>query len=331
MTDTLSAATDAVPSDGMVPELAFSGADRPILFVFGAARSGTTILNNLLYRHFSYGMGPEGTFVGQWARRLPGYGDLREDANLRRLVHDVSRCRMLEIARHKYRRNPFDVTPELIFGRLRERSFAGVVYAVFECMAELQGCARVGNKNPDYGRQFPLLNQLFPTHAKYLAIVRDGRDVALSIVRTRWALSSCYTAAKAWRRAIDDLRDMQGQLGPDRLHVIRYEDLLRQPAETLEGVRNFLAIPSADADVEAAAIEISEGKRAANFDKWRRQMSVRDLRVFEGLAGDRLQSFGYELSGYAGGVTWRDHLRYQSKEYLRLVRINVKHRLSKPG
>jgi hypothetical protein len=299
--------------------------------VFGAARSGTTILNNLLYRHFSYGMGPEGTFIGEWARRLRVYGDLQDDANLRQLVQDVSRCRMLEIARHKYRRNPFDVRPELILGRLRERSFAGVVYAVFECMAELQGCTRVGNKNPGYGRQFPLLHQLFPTQAKYLAIVRDGRDVALSIVKTRWGLSSCYTAAKAWRQALADLRHMQGQLGADRLHVIKYEDLLRQPRETLEGVRSFLAIAPQDADVKAAAAEISEGKKATNFDKWRRQMSARDLRIFEGMAGDWLQAFGYELSGNARGITWADHLRYQSKEYLRLVRVNVKHRLSKPG
>src|SRR3546814_16661189 len=78
---------------------AFRGEDRPILFVFGAARSGTTILNNLLYRHFSYGMGPEGTFVAEWAKRLPRYGDLGADANLRRLVTEIAECRMMHIVR----------------------------------------------------------------------------------------------------------------------------------------------------------------------------------------------------------------------------------------
>lgn len=313
---------------GDTRELSGFGADRPILFVFGAARSGTTILNNLLYRHFSYGMGPEGTFIAQWARRLPAYGDLQDDANLQRLVRDVSQCRMLEIARHKYRRNPFDVSPQRILDRLREPSYAGVVYAVFECMADLQGCTRVGNKNPDYARQFPLLNQLFPTQAKYLGIVRDGRDVALSIVRRRWGLSSCYAAAKAWTRALSDLSRMQGPLGADRLHVIRYEDLLRQPWETLEGVRQFLGIPPSEAKVETAAAEIAEGKKAANFGKWRRQMSGKDLRIYEGLAAPWLQTYGYELSGNATSVGWHDHLLYECKEYIRLVRINVRHRMS---
>ncbi|WP_193369776.1 sulfotransferase family protein [Pelagibius marinus] len=303
--------------------------DRPILFVFGAARSGTTILNNLLYRHFSYGMGPEGTFVAQWARRLPAYGDLRDDANLERLARDVSQCRMLEIARHKYRRNPFDVTPELILSRMQERSYAGVVYSVFQCMAELQGCSRVGNKNPDYGRHFPLLHQLFPMQAKYLSIVRDGRDVALSIVKTRWGPSSCYAAAKAWMRALTDLGRMEEKLGPDRLHVLKYEDLLRQPWETLEGMRQFLRIPPAEAQVAAAAAEIADGKKSANFDKWRRQMSADDLRVFEGLAGDRLQRYGYELSGNGGSVRWRDYLRYESREYMRLAMVNARHSVSR--
>ncbi|HEY9549955.1 MAG TPA: sulfotransferase [Kiloniellaceae bacterium] len=281
---------------------AFRGEDRPILFVFGAARSGTTILNNLLYRHFSYGMGPEGTFVAEWAKRLPRYGDLGEEANLRRLVTEIAECRMLHIVRRKYRRNPFDVTPALILARLRERSYAGVVYAIFECMAELQGCTRLGNKNPDYGLQFPLLHRLFPSQARYLCIVRDGRDVALSILKIRWGLSSSYIAAKVWSDAMMALAAMQRQLGPDRLHVLSYENLLRRPQETLEGLRDFLGVPPEEAQIAAAVAELTQGRRAANFDKWKQQMSRQDLRLFEGVAGAMLERHGYALSGYPAEI-----------------------------
>jgi hypothetical protein len=307
----------------------FSCQDRPILFVFGAARSGTTILNNLLYRHFSYGMGPEGTFVAEWAQRLPRYGNLGDDANLERFVGDISDCQMLHIVRHKYRRNPFDVTPRMILEKLRERSYAGVVYAIFECMAEMQGCKRVGNKNPAYVSQFPLLDHLFPTQAKYLGIVRDGRDVALSIVKTRWGLSSAYSAAKFWAQSLQALADMQQQLDPERLHVITYENLLRHPRETLESVRDFLAIPPGEAEIDAAVAELTEGRRAANFDKWKKQMSETDLRLVEGLAGAMLERHGYELSGNPTAISWRDHAFYQLKESGRLLRVNLRHQLSK--
>lgn len=301
----------------------------PILFVFGAARSGTTILNNLLYRHFGYGMGPEGTFVARWARLLPRYGDLGVDANLRRLVTDLSECRMLHIVRRKYRRNPFDVTPELILEKMRERSYAGAVYAIFECMAELQGCKRVGNKNPDYGRQFPVLHRLFPTQAKYLCIVRDGRDVALSILKIRWGLSSSYIAAKVWSESLSALAAAQQQLGPDRLHVVFYEDLLRTPQETLEMVRDFLGVPHAEANVEAAAAEIRAGAKAANFNKWKQEMSAQDLRLFEGQAGHWLQKYGYELSGSPTHISWTDRLLYESKEFARLIKVNVSSKLAR--
>ncbi len=312
---------DQMPWDHVGPE--FSCKDCEILFVFGAARSGTTILNNLLSRHFSYGMGPEGTFLAEWARRLPEYGDLSVDANIHRLVRDIADCRMLYIARHKYRRNPFDVTPELIMARLRERSYAGVVYAVFECMAELQGCLRVGNKNPGYAKHFPVLHRLFPTQAKYLSIVRDGRDVALSIMKTRWGPNSSYIAAKRWTAALAALSEMKRHLGPDRLHVIRYEDLLRQPSETLESVRDFLSIAPGKAAVEAAVRELTQGERAANFDKWKHQMSARNLRCFEGLAGEWLQSYGYQLSGNPATVGRAERLAFEAMEFTRLIQVNL--------
>ena len=70
-------------------------------------------------------MGPEGTFVAEWARRLPRYGDLADEANLQRLVTEIADCRMLHIVRHKYRRNPFDVTPaRLVTGLITERGVA---------------------------------------------------------------------------------------------------------------------------------------------------------------------------------------------------------------
>jgi hypothetical protein len=43
---------------------------RELLFVFGAARIGTTYLEHLSGRWFDYGMGPEGTFVKPFAKRL---------------------------------------------------------------------------------------------------------------------------------------------------------------------------------------------------------------------------------------------------------------------
>src|SRR3546814_15839092 len=92
-------------------------------------------------------MGPEGTFIEPFHRRLGRYGDLSRAENLRRLVEDVSRCQMLEIMRKKYRdSSKLDVTPAEILARVPEPSYAGVVYGVFRTLADPQGKHRVGNK-----------------------------------------------------------------------------------------------------------------------------------------------------------------------------------------
>ena len=90
----------------------FGARDKRILFVFGAARSGTTLLNQLLYHHFGYGTGAEGTFIAEFAKKLSNYGSLENEKNLNRLIQEISRCEMLNIARYKYKQSAFDVTPQ---------------------------------------------------------------------------------------------------------------------------------------------------------------------------------------------------------------------------
>ena len=85
--------------------------NKSILFIIGAARSGTTYLESIIDDWFGYGMGPEGTFVEDFARRLHKYGNLLEMRNLRRLVHDLSHCEMLEIVRNRWSEDTrFDTT-----------------------------------------------------------------------------------------------------------------------------------------------------------------------------------------------------------------------------
>jgi hypothetical protein len=150
--------------------------------------------------------------------------------------------------------------------------------------------------------------------------------VALSILKVRWGPSSSYIAAKVWSKSLMALAAMQQQLGPDRVHVLRYEDLLRSPHTVLEGVRKFLSIPAAEARIDTAAAEILEGRRATNFDKWKREMSARDLSLFEGLAGHWLEKYKYELSGRPTKITWADRLYYEAKELTRLIAVNLRYR-----
>ncbi len=308
-------------------------ADKEILFVLGSARSGTTYLNNFLARWFDYGMGPEGTFVALFHRRLRRYGDLSRRPNLARLVEDISRCQMLEIMRKKYRESKrLDVTPEQIHARLLEPSYAGVVYAVFQCLADLQGKSRVGNKNPGYWTHFALLEELFPEQARYIAILRDGRDVFLSLQGTPWGRHSAYAAAKRWCQALAAIELFQERCGSGRLLLLRYEDLLHSPAESIGRIEDFLGVSLAPETRAAALAEAQSNPKKNNFHKWTDRLSGNDRRIFEALAGDMLAKHGYQTLPDRPRISLLEKRYFDMVELKRLFQVNLYHMQNKfPG
>lgn len=174
--------------------------ERDILFIYGAPRSGTTYVNTLVRDYFSYGLCAEGQWVFPIGRREASYGDLSVDGNFQRMIDDVREDVMFHHFRTVYAKRygrPVDVTSEAIWTNLPERSFAGLVYSVFYCVAEQLGTKHVGNKFPGYWEDLPLLKEWFP-NAKFLHVVRDGRDVALSLKRRIWGQKTAYAAAQMW-------------------------------------------------------------------------------------------------------------------------------------
>lgn len=288
------------------------------------ARSGTTLLAELLFKHFDYGMGPEGSFIPEFSSKLKKYGDLRKQANLNRLVDDVVRCEALEIARSIYPIGErFDVSRELILANLDQRTFSGVVRSVLRCMAALQGRGRLGTKLPMYWKHIDLLESLFGDSARYLWIVRDGRDVALSLMQRPWGEKSAYACARHWVRSMESLRQAMRKLGTDRLLIVKYEDLLTSSDEVIDSINRFIGSGLSAQRTHAIANKICSGELAKNYGKWRDKMSVDEIRIFEALASRYLDEWGYELASDHPHVSSLEHVRFTMHEWLRRLRHAV--------
>src|SRR5262249_21749429 len=136
----------------------------------------------------------------------------------------------------------------------RPEDFAGLIgtgervpYAVFlerifALYGQVKGKPLVGNKTPAYVRRIQALHALWP-RAKFVHLIRDGRDVCLSVLNwthadrtagryTTWPEDPVTTTALWWKRKVR-LGQEGGQLvGPEQYYEVPYEDLVRQPAET---------------------------------------------------------------------------------------------------
>ena len=268
----------------------------PPVIVLGVGRSGTTLLRVMLDRNSTLAIPYESFFVPQLAHRhgrRPKLDDFLDDLGRLRTLYD-------------WGIKPDDVRPRLHEGMTTSEAIA----AIFETYAERQGKERWGDKTPLYMQQLRLLEGLFPD-AVWVHLVRDGRDAALSFLELpegfsgkTWAQPRTVAQfAARWRTEILAAQRL-GRHAGGRYLELRYEDLVDEPERWLRGVCEHASLPwepeMLDHTRPSDTAHMPEHRNLAQpptpgLRDWRSQMSRDDALAFEHVAGDVLQSFGYEL------------------------------------
>jgi hypothetical protein len=159
-------------------------------------------------------------------------------------------------------------------------------------------------------QQLPLLERLFPD-AIWVHLVRDGRDAALSFLElpegfagTTWAQPRTVAQfAARWRTEIISARRL-GRHAGSRYFELRYEDLVDEPERWLRRVCEHASLTyereMLDHTRPSDTAHMPEHRNLAQpptpgLRDWRSQMGRKDALAFEEVAGDVLQSAGYEL------------------------------------
>jgi hypothetical protein len=269
--------------------------DKYPLFIVGAPRSGTTFLTRLVNRFLDFHISRDAGVFLRFETMLAHYGNLEVDGNLERLVNDMYkdyffRTRLIE--------RGLTVSAEELRATLRERSYPALVAHILATVARTHGKTGWGNKKPSYSLSIGGVDGLFPT-ARFVHIIRDGRDVALSMRTAQNNLleRTWYYAARDWHRHVTDGRDMGHRLGPGRYMEVRYEDLLGDPAEALARILRLAG--GSDAEIERLVTrrpEIGARVKTGNFNKWKTRIPDRGVRIIERVAGPLLSGCGYELA-----------------------------------
>lgn len=183
------------------------------------------------------------------------------------------------------------------------------------------GKRRWGDKTPAYVRSMKLISSILP-EARFIHLIRDGRDVMLSGNGLWFGSRSAEEAAASWVRTMQEAR-RQAQDLPYYMEV-RYEDLVRRPQECLMKICTFLSLEWDAAMLEyhlRADARLSEIKRdivlkdnkiieaAARvgihkmtyrkpdpfrIGRWKHEMTPEDRCIFEAVAGSTLKDLGYE-------------------------------------
>lgn len=278
--------------------------DGPV-FIVGAPRSGTTLLQYILRSHPSLSLPTgESHFFIPLMRGEASFGDLTRPENVRRVfeaMHRQSRS-FVETDLHGLRFDAAELTKACVADQ--RHTMRDIIAWLFERNAAGEGKPRWGDKTPYYVLHMSSLLRWWP-NAQFVHIVRDGRDVAMSLFGRRhdFGVYNTYFAARYWEQYVEVGHRQGGQIPAGHYLEIRYEDLLSDQRATLGKVCSFLDI---EFDEALMHHKPSGGKgktpllkspvRADNAEKWRSAMTPLQVRVFEAGAGDWLRHFGYPMT-----------------------------------
>jgi len=255
----------------------------PPIVVFNASHSGSRLLTSLLQRL--------GVFMG---------ADLNDSGDS---------LPVFELVRYLIEAHAPDFTRLMRDG---DEALPGLVRRAF--LAHLAGRppnGRWGWKLCETGLVLPVISRLFP-EARFIHLVRDGRDVAFSPFVApkalfwrkvyfgsdkirRWnglamtqrayrAHGHLFNAAR-WVNVVTVGRAQGGLLG-DRFHEMNYEALTANPGRELARLAAFLGID------EAIPADVTSDIRADAVGKWRWR-TAREIADVRAVLEPTLSSFGY--------------------------------------
>jgi Sulfotransferase family len=144
-------------------------------------------------------------------------------------------------------------------------------------------------------RHFNHLMRVWPD-ARFIHIVRDGRDVAWSAMDKGLA-GNGYCAVENWLETEAQWSRLRSELPPDRWTEIQYEALVIQPEATLTRLCEFLGIAYHQAMLSYPK-DTSYGPPSPHaIGRWQRELSPESIRLAEARIGEMLVERGYQLSG----------------------------------
>jgi hypothetical protein len=278
----------------------------PPLLVLGVRRSGTTLLRVMLDRSPELAVPDESYFVPQLAHR---HG---RRPKLDAFVADLRRVPTLR---------QWDLPVAAVEARLTSGMTTGAaIAAIYEAYAAARGKPRWGDKTPMYMEYLPLLRGLFPD-ARFVHLIRDGRDAALSflsmpegLVTRTWAYpTSAADFACQWRAEVRAARALGRRVGSGRYLELRYEALVEDAERELRRICGFAGLAFEPAMLGfAGQVDVSQKPHQQSLTRpptpglrdWRQDMPAEDAAAFEEVAGDLLAELGYETqypSGRAAG------------------------------
>lgn len=241
------------------------------IFLVASERSGTTLLRLMLDGHPELSWHFEFEWAVEQIRPDGSFPPLREYHRWLETVRGFEDSRAV-------------IDPSL--------DYAELVRSFLEQKRRRDNKPRVG---ATVHRHYDRLLLIWP-NARFIHLLRDGRDVARSCVAMGWD-GNAYCAADRWIESELLWEHIRADLDSSRYHEVRYEDLIADPSDTLTKICEFVGVEFDQrmfSYVETSTYNYPNPKLVY---QWRKNSSDEEIRLLEAKLATFLEARSYELSG----------------------------------
>lgn len=270
-------------------------------FLLSSERSGSNLLRSILNTH-SEVSAPHPYETAYPMDALPSPASMRPGKRAR-FVRDV-------VVNKRYSFHPLTVPldPDRVAARVErgEPTRLSIQRALYEETCDVEDTSLWSSKYPGLWR---FLEEAFDYYddLRIVYLVRDPRDVVLSFKNSNIELYHPYFSAHRWREEQERGHALLAER-PDRVHLVRYEDLLQEPEEEVAAVCEFLDVgfeeamlyfyETEDAVAASESSELLENLQVPiqrdNFGKYRDALPDDEVLLTESIVRDEMERFGYE-------------------------------------
>jgi hypothetical protein len=285
------------------------------VFIIGNPRSGTSLFRLMLNAHPDIISPPECGFLHWWFSKYKKWDSSYNTSNqIDEFVKDVMSSKKIEAWNLDFEKLKQKISQQ------KPQNYAELGEIVYLTFATQKGKNPIviADKNNYYINHLSDLKEIWPT-AKYILVIRDGRDVACSYLTIEKLITdSPYKPklsndiniiAKEWLNNNNNSIDFINSFGDNRGLIIRYEDVVINPKFILNKVCVFLGIhfseemltyylkniqyqdePSSTLDWKMKTLEKPDQD---NIGKFKTDLSKENLKEFEVIAESLLKKFNY--------------------------------------
>ena len=268
------------------------------LFIIGMPRSGTKLLRELLNLNTVIGIPSwESHFIPYMTKKYGIEKNFYKKSDLKQFYRDFTQTTFFEGMKG------FDYILE--FKELHQNAKKDNISNLFEFILKFYAPKNRkdgfiwGDKTPGYIKHVLLLKTLYPG-SKFLHIIRDPRDVALSVRKT-W-MKSIYRASERWRDTINEVTKSVTKNNKIDMLFIHYENLIENTEEIIKEICIFLEINYSESMIKLKSPTENYGSATGkvgilkeNKNKFKKFLSKNEIKRIEEIIYPIGIKYGYKM------------------------------------